>query len=138
VSFDLYKYIDEIEKQTIASILQAFNGNVTKTATYFCMNRTTLVNKIAKFGIDVCVCAGYGTGMKFVDKIPMRKISGLGNIKMNAMLEALKACDYNRTAAAKAVGVNYRTLRTWVKHAKAEGVEIPDGVRLKRKKRGKK
>ena len=138
MTFDLYKFMEDVERQTIASLLQAFNGNVTKTAAYFCMNRTTLVNKIDKLAINVSVCAGYGTGIKFVDEIPRRKISGLGNLKMNAMLEALRACDYNRTAAAKAVGVNYRTLRTWVKHAKAEGVEIPDGVRLKRTKRGKK
>jgi len=135
---NLESFLSDIEKKLIEVTLTANGGNIAKTAEYFEMNRTTLLGKITKYKIQTekIRCSEIQKS-RTVEEIPVFRISGLNNLKMQSMLDALKQCEYNRTHAARALGISARTLRHWVEHAKAQGIEIPAGVTFRIKKRNR-
>jgi DNA-binding NtrC family response regulator len=135
---NLEKFISDITKKLIEVTLIANGGNIAKTAEYFEMNRTTLLCKIKKYQIPITeIKNSEPQKNRTVDEVPIFRISGLNNLKMQSMLQALEQCEYNRTHAARALGISVRTLRHWVAHAKDSGIEIPGGVTFRIRKRNR-
>jgi DNA-binding NtrC family response regulator len=136
-------FIADVERNMIVSILQAYNGNVTKSADYLELKRTTLIAKIERLGIKVEQCVGYNETKAVAHCVGYNetkavahchRISGLNVIKRDIIIEALKKCEYNRHRASIMVGMSYRTISSFVRDMKAEGMIIPDRTDIKWRK----
>lgn len=121
-------FIADVERNLITSILQSYNGNVTKSADYLELKRTTLIAKIERLNIKVETCVGYNPDKAVAH---CHKISGLNNIKRDLILDALKKCKWNRHRASIMIGVSYRTVSSFVRDMKNEGMIIPDRTDIK-------
>jgi DNA-binding NtrC family response regulator len=121
-------FIADVEKNMIFAVLQSYNGNVTKSADYLELKRTTLIAKIERLGIKVEACVGYNPEKSVAH---CHKISGLNNIKRDLILDALQKCNYNRHKASLMVGMSYRTVSTFVREMREEGTIIPDRTDVK-------
>ncbi len=127
---NLVETVSNFEKQLIQSMLQAYNGNVTKTAEFLEVNRTTLIAKIERMKITIDICRGYDE--KKHETRAVHKITGINVLKRNAIIAALEQCNYNRTKTAEALGFSYRTVCAFVAESKQAGIHIPDRIKGKK------
>lgn len=120
---DLEKLLKDLEKNFIETTLLSFGGQVGKTADYLGFKRTTLSEKLRRYGITVRD-ETYQEGDE-----PLLKVNPLNMLKMSTMIDALKVNNWNRAKTAEQLGVSIRTIRYWIKHAKKCGKIIPDYVK---------
>jgi DNA-binding NtrC family response regulator len=125
---DLRKYLRDIEKKIITDKLAELNYVVTAVARDLEITRTALWMKIARLNIEMP--EPKYKAIQAEDRDPIFRISGLNNIKHNAALEALRNNNWNRTWAARELGLSLRTMRKYVAHLRSMGVEIPDNPHI--------
>jgi transcriptional regulator with PAS, ATPase and Fis domain len=113
------------------------NGTVSVAAQALGLKRTTLIEKCKRMGINP---ADFREETE-VEKPPVRKrFNGSlahvtstqlpieSNIRYEMLMSALETLerhDYNRTRAAKELGICVRTMRMWVNTARDMGLNVP-------------
>lgn len=132
---DLVAHLKHIEKTIIETTLVAYNGNVAKTAEYLQLKDTTLRAKLVTLNIIVPPTIGYNCAKVDRYPTPRHKCTGLNALKNEAILNALKLCDYNRKKAAAALNISTRTVTDFIHDAELMGMVIPNNIRDYSKKR---
>jgi DNA-binding NtrC family response regulator len=127
---DMKKFLEDIEYNLIKTTLTAFNGSIAQSAQFLNTKRSTLGEKINRMGISIeqikvekKEVVLYGD-----DEMPMLRISPIYEMKMNAILDSLKANQWSRKCTAEQLGISRRNLNYWISHAKKSGIDIPDYV----------
>jgi transcriptional regulator with GAF, ATPase, and Fis domain len=142
--------IDPILKQIYTLVTEAAGGNTARAARVLGINRTTLVERLKRYGIDIddirmrastnaletlAQCQADKASLEDIDNL----ISGTPTVfhekqpflynKMLWIMQCLKEEHWHRTRAAQRAGVCLRTIRVYINHARALGYEIPKGLR---------
>ena len=121
---DLKKHMQDIERQIITDKLIELDYIVARVARALDITTNALRMKIARLNIEMP--EPKYKARQAEERAPIFRISGLNNIKHGAALEALRRNNWNRTWAARELGLSLRALRNYVTHLKSMGVDIPD------------
>ena len=103
----------EIEKQTIAAVLKRFSGNITETAAVLGIERSTLYDKIKKYGIARYTVSRVGVPWYFllaeITMMVMRR-AGLVRFILSLLIVVFAACS---GCASRAPGPGTAQARWW-------------------------
>lgn len=137
-TFNLEKYLCNIESAAIETALAVTNGNLARAAKILGIKRTTLSERCKRIGIDVDdfrdTFYDDGTSLEVLpDKaVKLRKVTSFGMnsplrmLVISTVIDSLRANDWNRTHTAKELGISLRTVRYYIIEAKQLGMEVQD------------
>lgn len=138
-----YAILAEFEKKMCKCAIETAKGNVNMASEVLGVNRTTLLQRCASFGIDVNQFREEGAKQKERSKTKIKPREPGKNIlkdkhvwnshKRAMIIDALKDANYNRTKAAEALGMGLRTIRYYIVDLREKGVDIPDSPLDRRK-----
>lgn len=119
------------ERDIVEAVLRAANGCVLTAAVALGVSRCTLYSMVSR--LDINLAEFRPTEIKEAPHSrwkPGRSTKGLAWYKQQRILEELEKTNYNRTQAAKNLDLSLTTVKAWVRHLKAQGIDIPDSGQL--------
>jgi transcriptional regulator of acetoin/glycerol metabolism len=133
MSIDLFGgKLKEIEKHVIVLCLKCSDGNISKVANAMGINRITLLARMKVLGIPSNVRPSVDEKKEKLRRLEIdsgasKRHNEMQNQKEKTVLYTLEKCNWNRSWAARELGVSVRYIRYTVADLIARGVDIPDG-----------
>ena len=130
---DLAEVLSRFERTAVDTALCLCAGNITRAAALLSISRTTMVEKMRKFRL---VASSYRGEEKMPVPKEVERGSRLYLVALETIFEALRANQWNRSAAAKELGLSLRCVRYKAQILRSLGWEVPDNPRQRRQKIG--
>ena len=125
-----YDIIKDFEIKMFMCALRASRGNITDAADALGINRTTLSEKLRAQKIDPAEFLPKPEKKKQVSGYVPKLERTWCDHKSMMIMQALEANNWNRTYAARDLGVSLRMLRYYIKNVRKKGVDIPESPYL--------
>ncbi len=119
------------EREIVEAVLRAANGCVLTAAVALGVSKCTLYSMVSRLNINLSEFRSAEIKEAPHSRWkPGRSTKGLAWYKQQRILEELEKTKYNRSQAARNLDLSLTTVKAWVRHLKAQGIDIPDGGRV--------